>query len=407
MQNKIKSFFDRFKLDKFHSDCIHESNRKVLERIFLISLLFGTISYAAISIFNSEKVTFFYTLYYSCYIVIGLMGLVLCNIPYAKYAPEVFCLISFYTMLTFFMYRSLIGDFYLFFADFSFVLIMVLNLNPFIFSFSVIIYMLVLIFLVKFHIFSIIGTLPLPYLGNVFIVNVLIIYLSFWKRHSLLKKYNGEEKILKEQLKSEVLLLNTLPYSVMEELKETGKSVPKSFENTTVLYLAISNFDELSQNLPAQAFVNLLNVVIDTFDSIIENESCYRVKTTNNVYMAICGLPEPDPDHAARMVSCAIRFMNYIKSFNEKSDIQIRIRIGLNSGKVVAGIVGSKKYIYDVFGDTVNIACRMEMLCDEMKIRLTTKTYELSKEYFESTLQTPIMVKGKGMMESYYISDFS
>lgn len=263
---------------------------------------------------------------------------------------------SFYTMLTFFMYRSLIGDFYLFFADFPFVLIMVLNLNPFIFSFSVIIYMLVLIFLVKFHIFSIIGTLPLPYLGNVFIVNVLIIYLSFWKRHSLLKKYNGEEKILKEQLKSEVLLLNTLPYSVMEELKETGKSVPKSFENTTVL---------------------------------------------------ICGLPEPDPDHATRMVSCAIRFMNYIKSFNEKSDIQIRIRIGLNSGKVVAGIVGSKKYIYDVFGDTVNIACRMEMLCDEMKIRLTTKTYELSKEYFESTLQTPIMVKGKGMMESYYISDFS
>ena len=404
--SKISLFCSQFKLEKEDSDILHSLNRITLEKIYLFAMIFGIVCLAVVSIISPGPLPAFKSHYYISYIVIGITGLVLCNLPFGKYLPSVFCLGAFYYILLFFLMRSDVGKFYLFFAEFSFVLIVLLNLNPFLFSVSIILYAIVLMVLFMAKVFVLQNKDGSEgYLVNIFFMDSLIIYLSFWKRRSVIKKFNEEKSIKAEKQKSEELLLNTLPYSVMEELRETGKSVPKSFDNTTVLYCAISNFDELSQTLPAQAFVNLLNVVVDTFDSIIENESCYRVKTTNNIYMAICGLPQPDPDHAARMVSCAKRFLSYINLFNETSDVKIRIKIGLNSGKVVAGIVGTKKYIYDVFGDTVNIACRMEMLCEEMKIRLTSKTYELSKEYFESTLQTPIMVKGKGMMESYYISD--
>ena len=105
------------------------------------------------------------------------------------------------------------------------------------------------------------------------------------------------------------------------------------------------------------------------------------------------------------MVLCSKKFMEYIKELNEKSDVKISIRIGLHSGKVVAGIVGTQKYIYDVFGDTVNTACRMQTLTDGMKVRVTELTHDLVKEKFPFSSQPATMVKGKGMMNTYILSD--
>ena len=240
---------------------------------------------------------------------------------------------------------------------------------------------------------------------NLILLNSLIIYLVFWKRKSLLRKYDIEQKIKQEKEKSEELLLNILPYNVMTELRDTVKSIPKSFEDTTVLYCSITNFHELSKELSAKAFIELLNKVFDAFDSIVEKESCYRIKTTGNVYMAICGLPLPDENHAERMVLCSKKMIEYIEALNKNSDVKVSIRIGLHSGKVVAGIVGTQKYIYDVFGDTVNTACRMQTLSEAMKVRITELTHYMVKEKFPFAAQPEVMVKGKGMMNTYYLSD--
>ena len=157
--------------------------------------------------------------------------------------------------------------------------------------------------------------------------------------------------------------------------------------------------------LRTRQYYIVLNKVFDAFDSIIEKESCYRIKTTGNVYMAICGLPLPDEKHAEKMIICSQKIVKYIEALNEKSDVKITVRIGLHSGKVVAGIVGTQKYIYDVFGDTVNTACRMQTLSDGMKVRVTELTHDLVKEKFPFTAQPEVMVKGKGKMNTYYLSD--
>ena len=120
--------------------------------------------------------------------------------------------------------------------------------------------------------------------------------------------------------------------------------------------------------------------------------------------MAVCGLPVPEEHHAEKMTECAIKFVKYIEEYNKTAEEKVRIRVGLNSGKVVAGIVGIKRYIYDVFGDTVNTACRMENLSKEMKILSTINTYNLVKDKFTFVPQPPVLVKGKGMLETYYIA---
>ena len=130
-----------------------------------------------------------------------------------------------------------------------------------------------------------------------------------------------------------------------------------------------------------------------------------RIKTIGDAYVAVCGLPEPSENHAEKMVICSRKFVEYIKELNEKSDVKISIRIGLHSGKVVAGIVGTQKYIYDVFGDTVNTACRMQTISDGMKVRVTELTHDLVKEKFPFASQPATMVKGKGMMNTYILSD--
>ena len=129
-----------------------------------------------------------------------------------------------------------------------------------------------------------------------------------------------------------------------------------------------------------------------------------RIKTMGEIYMAVCGLPEPNPHHAEHSVACAKEFVEYIQKHNENSPVQLKVRAGVSSGSVIAGIVGIKKYIYDIFGDTVNTAYRMKGLSSPMQIKVSPVTYDLVKEKFDFEKQTPIDVKGKGMMDTYNLS---
>ena len=398
------NFIARYQLNDEHSQALHSENNLYLRRICIFSIIFGIVALALVGLLNPADSVESNSAYYYFYVILGILGLILCYISRLHYTPIFFCIISFYSLLTIFLTISTLTEFFVYFVAFSFILVMLLNINPFVYSGTLILYDIVLTILIQNNIVVISEKLIGHELLNIIILNSLVAYLSFWKRKFVINKYNLEKKIEIEKEKEEQLLLNILPRKILEDLRDHGRSVPKSYENTTVLYCSISNITELSHSMEIQPFMDMLNKISYEFDSIVEEEQCLRIKTTGNVYMAVCGLPVPEEHHAEKMTECAIKFVKYIEEYNKTAEEKVRIRVGLNSGKVVAGIVGIKRYIYDVFGDTVNTACRMENLSKEMKILSTVSTYNLVKDKFTFVPQPPVLVKGKGMLETYYIA---
>ena len=405
MLNFLKQLFTQYKAPPEVSDVIHKRNRFHLKFVFGFSTIFGMITiFISLLINNTGLVSTERILYYFYYIVVGVIGLALTFTKSGKYTPSVALYLFFGTIYTYYFFARPIYIALLYYLGFMFVLIILFEYNPFILAYSVIGYHIFLILLLSFipncpvHI-------PAITWVNIVLVNACIIYLTFWKRHALLKKFAVEKNIHQEKAKSEELLLNILPQKVMEQLRDTGKSNPEYFDNTTVLFAEIVNFEELNTKLNTENLVNKINEIYEAFDSIIAKNHSVRIKTTGAVYMAVCGLPEPDPNHAENIVFCAKQIISFIEKYNQESKEKISIRIGLNSGKVIAGIVGIKKYIYDIFGDTVNTASRMETLSQAMKVNVSENTYALVKDKFNFVKQNAIQVKGKGQMQTYYLDD--
>ncbi len=224
-----------------------------------------------------------------------------------------------------------------------------------------------------------------------------------------LKKKN--KLIAREKDKNEQLLLNTLPLKVVNELKESGKSDPQRFDDVTVCFADIVGFTDISSKLDPKLLIDELNDIYTTFDEIVADNGCERIKTIGDAYLAVCGMPQQNENHAELMLKSAIEILDYIDRRNISTDHQWKMRIGLHSGAVVGGIVGVKKYIYDVFGDTINTASRMETYSAPMKVNISEKTYLLVKDsefvrsegiIFEK--RDPIQVKGKGLMNMYFAS---
>lgn len=209
--------------------------------------------------------------------------------------------------------------------------------------------------------------------------------------------------IWKEKKKSEKLLLNILPVRVANDLKKTGKTKPESFENVTVYFSDIVGFTKASSTLEPKLLIDELNEIFTQFDNIMEKHKCERIKTIGDAYLAICGLPDKNEHHAENMIKASIEILSYLNRKNEKSSIKWRIRIGIHSGKVVGGVVGIKKYIYDVFGDTINTASRMESNSEPMRINVSQETYEIVKEKFTFIPREPMNIKGKGLLNMYFI----
>ncbi len=232
----------------------------------------------------------------------------------------------------------------------------------------------------------------------VFIVAFVMFYLYRSK-----KKANATLEL--EKAKSDELLLNILPVKVAEDLKEKGKTAPESFENVTIYFSDIVGFTNLSSQLKAKTVISELNNIFTTFDNIIEIYQCERIKTIGDAYFCVCGMPEENPDHAENIVQSAIEIINYLKKRNETSSLKWEIRIGIHTGKVVGGVVGVKKYIYDVFGDAVNTASRMESNSEPMKINISETTYQIVKDKFKTIERGSIDVKGKGKMKMYFVEE--
>jgi ligand-binding sensor domain-containing protein/class 3 adenylate cyclase len=247
---------------------------------------------------------------------------------------------------------------------------------------------------------------------SIIIITTLVLYIKIRERNLIKEKRILEEKVrertaevVKEKEKSEALLLNTLPVKVVDDLKKFGKTDPETFENVTVYFSDICTFTDISANLDPHDTINELNDLFTAFDDIMIKHRCERIKTIGDAYMAVCGLPEKDENHALNIARAAIEIRKFLEDRAASHDIKWRVRIGLNSGKVTGGIVGVRKYLYDIFGDTVNTASRMESNSEPMRINCSETTYQILKDKFRFTPRETTIVKGKGEMKMYFIEE--
>jgi len=220
--------------------------------------------------------------------------------------------------------------------------------------------------------------------------------------------FRNNKKLAAEKQKSESLLHNILPEEISIDLKERGATTAKEFDAVTVLFTDFVNFTQAAEQLSPQALVQELHECFTAFDHIIERNGLEKIKTVGDAYLAVCGLPTADPHHAQKTVQAALEIRDFI-SDREKASPKGRfggafeIRIGIHSGPVVAGIVGVKKFAYDIWGDTVNTAARMEQSGEAGKVNISETTFHLVKGVFACGHRGLVMAKNKGVLDMYFV----
>ena len=205
-----------------------------------------------------------------------------------------------------------------------------------------------------------------------------------------------------EKKRSDDLLLNILPEEVANELKEKGTSKARHFDEVSVLFTDFVNFTEASEQLSPTELVTELHTCFSAFDNIIGRHGLEKIKTIGDAYMAVSGLPIADINHAGKCVSAALEIRDYIAQRSQEGG-RFQIRIGINSGPVVAGIVGIKKFAYDIWGDTVNTAARMEQHGEAGQVNISASTYLLVRNDFVCNPRGKISAKHKGEIEMYFV----
>ncbi len=223
------------------------------------------------------------------------------------------------------------------------------------------------------------------------------------KENDIIKAQKLE--IEKEKERSDELLLNILPAEVAEELKSKGKADARLFNDVTVLYTDFQSFTSVTERLSPQQLVDELNICFSAFDEIMDRYNIEKIKTVGDAYLAVSGLPLPNENHACDILSAALDIRGFIQErIKLRGDKTFNIRIGAHSGPVVAGIVGIKKYAYDIWGDTVNTAARMEQNSEPGKINISQTTYDLVKNKINCTYRGEFEAKNKGMLKMYFVT---
>ncbi len=211
------------------------------------------------------------------------------------------------------------------------------------------------------------------------------------------------EDLAVEQEKSERLLLNILPEPIALRLKQGEDTIADSFAEVTILFADIVNFTPMSATLPAAELVNLLNEIFSEFDHLSERRGLEKIKTIGDAYMVGAGLPVVRDDHALVIAEMALDMLDAIKDFNRRHNTDLKMRMGINTGPVVAGVIGTKKFIYDIWGDAVNTAARMESHGIEGCIQVTEATWQQLRGQYEFDDRGLITIKGKGKMHTYIL----
>ncbi len=238
------------------------------------------------------------------------------------------------------------------------------------------------------------------YLFAAFCIGMLT---SYQIEKYLRQNYLHGQLLREEQEKAESLLLNILPAPVAARLKSGDQVIAESFSDVTILFADLVNFTEISSQIAPEDLVRLLNEIFSEFDRLAERHGLEKIKTIGDAYMVVGGLPIPRPDHAEAVAEMALEMQAKISQIGNCQ--RLSIRIGINTGPVVAGVIGIKKFIYDLWGDTVNVASRMESHGLPDTIHVTEQTYQALSHKYVFQSRGLVSVKGKGEMPTYLLVD--
>jgi adenylate cyclase len=247
--------------------------------------------------------------------------------------------------------------------------------------------------------------LPVGFTSTMLALNVIgSASVAFMLLASFANQRNEALRALRaEQEKSEALLVNILPSSIAERLKTPTQTIADHFESASIVFADVVGFTPLSERLPAAEVVGMLDRLFSRFDALVERHGLEKIKTIGDCYMAAAGVPEPSRDHARRAALLALDMLDAVATSTIAGQASLELRIGIKSGPVVAGVIGTKRFFYDLYGDAVNTASRMESHSVPGEIQITRATYELLKDEFVCRPRGTIPIKGKGQMETWYL----
>jgi class 3 adenylate cyclase len=223
------------------------------------------------------------------------------------------------------------------------------------------------------------------------------------------KKHRDRERIYLDRIKAErdrsdELLLNILPRRIADRLKEAPATIiAESFPEASILFADIVGFTQLASQLPPTELVDLLNGIFSEFDALLDVHGLEKIKTIGDAYLAAAGVPEARRDHASSAADMALDMMAALRRFNERRGTSFQMRVGMNSGPVVAGVIGTRKFIFDLWGDAVNVASRMESQGLPARIQVSEASFYLLREKFHLVERGEIPVKGKGVMRTWFL----
>lgn len=268
------------------------------------------------------------------------------------------------------------------------------------------------VFLIEGRVFPPDNKLPDSLIRILFVLNIsAVTFLTFFvlryfvsQNEKVKSQLKTEQKLLAaEREKSENLLLNILPSSVAKRLKEGEKVIADEHNETAVLFADIVDFTSISQGISPATLVENLNKIFTHFDRLAEKHGLEKIKTIGDSYMVASGLPEPSPGHIKKIADLALAIVSDIQNFSLDGASKCNVRIGIHVGPVIAGVIGSKKFTYDIWGDVVNTANRMQSSGEAGKIQITEKFYHYIKDEYECAYRGQIEIKSKGPMNLYFL----
>jgi guanylate cyclase len=249
------------------------------------------------------------------------------------------------------------------------------------------------------------GVIPARLLIIFFIMNIIgpsvvvFLLLIYFTR----QRDRNYDLLLAEQAKSDRLLLNILPQPIARRLKDGDSKIAECIGSASILFADVAGFTPLSAELGIERTVELLNDLHTGFDEIMERRGLEKIRTIGDGYMAVSGLPTPRPDHAQALADAALEMLTFTRGLTAPGERPIALRIGINSGTIMAGVIGRKKFSYDVWGDPVNVASRMESQGLSNCIQITEETYRLIKDDFICHPRGVVEIKGKGEMRTWFL----